>query len=70
MNQLQDMIGPEFLDALADAEAANSNDINACAMRSNAVAWANDRRRLRELEQTVSEQADRLADIRRTAQAG
>lgn len=68
MNQLQELVGPEFLDALADAEAANSNDINAAAMRSNAAEWAADRRRMRELEQKSQDQADRLDDIRRTAQ--
>lgn len=70
MEHLQHLTGPEFLDCVADAESANANDINAGAFRLNAAQWAADRRRLRELEQANRDLTDRLADIRRVAQAG
>ncbi|NLC61608.1 MAG: hypothetical protein GX761_10065 [Gammaproteobacteria bacterium] len=70
MEKLQHLVGPEFLDSVADAESANCNDINATAYRANAAQWAAERRRLRELEEANQDLADRLADIRRTAQAG
>lgn len=69
MEKLQHLIGPEFLDCVADAESANCNDINAAAYRANAAQWAAERRRLLELEQSNRDLADRLADIRRTAQS-
>lgn len=68
MEKLQHLTGPEFLDSVADAEAANSNDINATVYRTNAAQWAAERRRTRELEQQVQDLTDRLDDIRRTAQ--
>lgn len=70
MEKLQHLTGPEFLDSVADAEAANSNDINAEVFRVNSVQWSAERRRTRELEQQVQDLTDRLDDIRRTAQAG
>ena len=70
MEKLQNLTGPEFLDQVADAEAANCNDINAEVYRANAAQWAAERRRLRELEQANQGLTDRLEDIRRTAQAG
>lgn len=68
MEKLQSLTGPEFLDAVADAESANCNDINAEAFRINAAQWARDRQRTRDLEQQVRDLTDRLEDIRRTAQ--
>ena len=70
MEKLHNLIGPEFLDLVADAEAANCNDINAHAFRRNATEWAADRKRMRTLEQANRDLTDRLEDILRTAQAG
>lgn len=43
MDTLNSMTGPEFLDALADQEAANGNDINAATFRERALQWKRDR---------------------------
>lgn len=40
MEHLKSLSGPEFLDHLAAAEAANCNDINAEVYRANATQWA------------------------------
>ena len=61
------MTGPEFLDAVADAEAANSNDINADAYRTRAVEWSNDKCTIYNLREELQAANDRLHGIHRTA---
>lgn len=63
------MSGPEFLDALATAEAANGNDINADIYRQRSVQWHNDQRELQRVQQRCQDLEDKLADIRRTVRA-
>lgn len=63
------MSGPEFLAAVADAEAANSNGINADIYRQRAQQWQLEQQALREAQQRCQDLEDRLADIRRTVQA-
>jgi len=38
----QHLPGPDFLDSVADAEAANGNDINASEYRRRAKQWRQD----------------------------
>ena len=69
MPQLNALSGPDFLEAVADAEAANGNDVNAVEYRRRAAEWRHD---LRELEATqIDLQAanDSLQRIRATVQA-
>lgn len=61
------MSGPEFLDAVADAEAAQCNDINADAYRQRALEWAQDKLTIAQLEADLQAANDRLADVRRAA---
>lgn len=61
------MTGPEFLDAVADAERSNSNDINADIYRQRALEWAGDKRTIVNLREELQAATDRLAEIRRTA---
>ena len=61
------MSGPEFLDAVADAESANSNDINADIFRQRALEWTQDKRTIANLRDELQAANDRLAEIRRAA---
>ncbi len=63
MDTLNSMTGPEFLDALADQEAANGNDINAATYRERAAQWARDRRLIDSLALTVGNLTTRLQHI-------
>lgn len=69
MHSLPTLSGPEFLDAVADAEAANDNAINADVYRARAAEWAQTERRLREAEADRDRLADQLDTVRRAAQA-
>ena len=42
-NALNLLDGPDFLDAVADAEEANGNHINAAEYRRRARQWSNER---------------------------
>lgn len=61
--------GPDFLDLVANQEAANGNDINAAYFRDRARQWRLDEVELREARARVSDLEARLAEITRTAQA-
>lgn len=65
----QTIDGPEFLDAVADAEAAKGNDINAQAYRERAAQWSNDRQRLRDAQQRIDDLTHQLDNVRRAAHA-
>jgi hypothetical protein len=58
--------GPDFLDAVADAERAQGNDINAAAYEQRAKEWraerAEERRKREEVEQLLETIAHRRAD--------
>lgn len=69
MDTLNSMTGPEFLDALADQEAANGNDINAATYRERAGQWARDRRLIDSLALTVGNLTARLQHIAEHAHA-
>lgn len=58
------MSGPEFLEAVAEAERGNSNDINADIYRQRAHEWAQDKRLIDNLRQQLQAAQDRLAEIR------
>jgi len=64
-HRIQTIDGPEFLDAVADAEAANGNDINAQAFRERAAQRSSDRQRLRAARERADELAQQLEDARR-----
>lgn len=69
MHSLLTLSGPEFLDAVADPEAANDNAINADVYRARAAEWAQTERLLREAEADRDRLADQLATVRNAAQA-
>lgn len=69
MDNLTRLSGPDFLDAVADAEAANDNAINADVYRTRAAEWARTERRLREAEEERDRLAQQLDAVRRAAQA-
>jgi hypothetical protein len=54
--------GPDFLDAVADAERAQGNDINAAAYEQRAKEWRDERRRREEAEQLLETVAHRRTD--------
>lgn len=62
------MSGPEFLDAVADQEAANGNDVNAGVWRDRALQWKQDQLVRQQAEAELQHARDQLADIRRTLQ--
>lgn len=69
MDNLPRLSGPEFLDAVADAEAANDNAVNADIYRARAAEWARTERRLREVEEQRDQLEAQLETVRRAAQA-
>lgn len=56
MHETETLDGPDFLDALADAESANGNEINAAEFRRRARHWREDR-------QTLCLAAHQVADL-------
>ena len=69
MDNFTRLTGPEFLDAVADAEAANDNLINADAYRTRAAQWSSTERRLCEVEAERDRLQQQLEAVRRAAQA-
>lgn len=63
MDQLNSMTLPEFLDALAEQEAANGNDINAAYYRERALQWSRDQILLGHAQTQISDLTDRLQHI-------
>lgn len=53
--------GPEFLDAVADANEAEGLPINADVFRSRANEWAQDKRTITLLQNELQHAKDRLA---------
>lgn len=67
MEHINAMTGPEFLQAVANQETANGNDVNAHTFRERAAQW---KHQLQQLDQALSDlqdARDRLEDIARTA---
>jgi hypothetical protein len=58
----QNLPGPDFLDSVADAEAANGNDINASEYRRRAKQWRQD---LEAREEAEAKSPPPLPDIRK-----
>lgn len=58
----------EFLDSVADQEAANGNDTNAEIWRQRALQAKQQEVQLQQSQQHLRDATDRLADIRRTLQ--
>jgi len=56
------MSGPEFLDAIADANAAAALDINAQAFRERAVEWQRDKKLIDDQANALQDLRDRLAN--------
>lgn len=54
--------GPDFLDAVANAERAHGNDINAAAYEQRAKEWRAERRAREEAEQLLETVAHRRTD--------
>lgn len=76
MSDPADYTTPDFLDRLAEQELANTNEINAAALRRACNAWKRDLATLREeqaahepLRARVRELETRLAEIQRAAAA-
>jgi hypothetical protein len=61
------MSGPEFLEAVANAERGNSNDVNADIYEQRAHEWRQDKRTIVSLRDELQAANDRLAEIRRQA---
>ena len=58
----------DFLDSVADQEAANGNDTNADIYRTRALEAKAQERALQQTQAELQSARDKLADIRRTAQ--
>lgn len=63
------MSGPDFLEHVADAEAANHNDINAQIYRDRAAQWKQDQQLLLQEQLRAQDLQDRLDAIARQVQA-
>ena len=61
------MNGPEFLEAVANAERGNGNDINADVYDQRAGEWKLDKRTIVHLREELQSANDRLAEVRRAA---
>ncbi len=59
------MTGPEFLEAVAGQEAANSMDINADAFRTRAREWAQDRQTIQNMREEIDVLSTRMAEAQR-----
>jgi hypothetical protein len=53
-NTIEGLSGPDFLDAVADAELGNGNAVNADIYRLRSREWAQDRARIERLEAELS----------------
>jgi hypothetical protein len=69
VSQLNALPGPDFLDAVADAEAANGNDVNAHEYRRRAGEWRMQLQTLERVQLDLQAANDRLQHIRSTVQA-
>lgn len=63
MPQLNALPGPDFLEAVADAEAANGNDVNAHEYRRRAAEWRRDLRVLKTTQVDLQAANDSLQHI-------
>lgn len=63
------LVGPDFLTAVAQAEAANGNTINADIYRERAQQWKRDQADLQNTRQRCQDLEDQLSRIQRTVQA-
>lgn len=61
--------GPDFLEAVADQEAANSNPVNATEFRNRAQQWREDKAARESAETTLSELKAQLENARQALQA-
>lgn len=64
-----ELTGPDFLHAVADAERASGNDINAQVYELRAREWQDDLRELEELRGSDADLRYRLAQIQAQAKA-
>lgn len=67
MDTTNRLSGPDFLDAVADQEAANGNDINAATFRERALQWKRDRILLQRLEDSNQATVAQLKHIAQCA---
>ena len=58
--------GPDFLEAVAEAETANGNDINAAEYRKRAKQWRITQHDLQQATQRADALQAQLDDVRRT----
>ena len=65
MTMLDTLPGPDFLHAVADAETAHGNTINAAHYRDRAHQWHRDREALATLTRHNAELMDNMADLQR-----
>jgi hypothetical protein len=63
-DQPEPLSGPDFLDAVADSNAASGLDVNAAEFRRRAQQWRADQKRLADLEQTATAGQATLNDLR------
>lgn len=56
--------GPDFLEAVADQEAANDNDVNAAEFRKRASEWRQDLRVIEQFEQQATPKCQRASEVR------
>lgn len=63
MNPYSNLPGPDFLDAVAEAELHNGNEINHREFKGRARQWQDDRLRVAQLEHENSELKSRLSRI-------
>ncbi|HVI60095.1 MAG TPA: hypothetical protein VM619_14650 [Luteimonas sp.] len=66
--QYNAMPGPDMLEAIADQEAANGNEVNANEFRRRAGEWREDLRTLERVQIELQAANDSLQHIRTTLQ--
>lgn len=62
------LIGPDFIDRLAETQLQNGLETDAAALRANARAWQEDRRTLEHLRAQVEAADARFATLRHQVQ--
>lgn len=69
MNPYTGLPGPDFLQAVAEAELQNGNEINFSEFKRRAIQWQDDQLRMVQLERDKSELLERLNRITHLAKA-
>jgi hypothetical protein len=68
-DQYQGLSGPDFLEAIADVELGNGNEVNADIYRQRARSWRQDQADLEAAQTRIASQQRALDAARRTPTA-